>query len=898
MNMLEVARAYVAAGLSVLPIRSGGKAPAVSQWREYQNRLPTDEELVLWYGEDNLNDYGIALIGGKVSGNLEILDWDSREDFFRFFRLSDETPELKSIVDKLPALITPSGGAHFYYRCEVPIPGNIKLARGKDNQIIAETRGEGGYAITAPTKGYGSTSRGKITNLPTLTQQERELLHRYVKSFNQYVEAARIKGESTSKPTDGRLRPGDDYNERGDVEELLREHGWEEVGERGDVIHWKRPGKSEEGLSATFGIGGTRLFYVFSSNAAPFENDKAYTPFAVYALLEYEGDFSAAASELSRQGYGDPLEEHDLPYRETPQGLIWNKLVREDIQPIPLTNFTARIVGEIEEDDGSEDVRRFYQIETQKKGKVKLLTISDKDFEGLAWKSQLGSNAVVYPGNGVKDHTATAIRLVSGEPPLEKVFAHTGWRKVDKTWFYLHAGGAIGTADTSGLTVRLRSLPHYILPEPPSGESRIEAIRASLQILDFGIDTLTIPLLASVYRAAMGVADFSLHLWGTTGVFKSQLAALVQQHFGAEMNGNHLPAAWSSTDNALEALAFLAKDAVLTIDDFNPIGGQVDVKRWHSKADRVFRSQGNGSGRQRMRPDTSLRGSKEPRGLLLSTGEDIPNGQSLRARLVILEVTKGAVDKGVLTARQREAEAGLYASALSAFIEWLAPQYDTVRQNLKPQASKMRDILQLGQSGHKRAGMNMGHLALGWSTFLEFAQETGAITEKDRLNLEERAWKAFQQIALDQEKYQTISEPAEQFLSFLRTALMSKKAYVAAFDFPHKEPAQPQHWGWQAGDYGWQEHGDRIGWIDEEGNLYLDPEASYAVARRIGEASDNGLTKTKIAIHKQLHEKGKLRSTDPKRETLLCRKSIAGKGYNVLHLHSLDIYPEAEAGED
>jgi hypothetical protein len=71
----------------------------------------------------------------------------------------------------------------------------------------------------------------------------------------------------------------------------------------------------------------------------------------------------------------------------------------------------------------------------------------------------------------------------------------------------------------------------------------------------------------------LGNADFALHLAGETGAFKSELAALHQQHFGCGMNRENLPAAWSSTGNALEVLAFHAKDALLVIDDFAPGSG-------------------------------------------------------------------------------------------------------------------------------------------------------------------------------------------------------------------------------------------------------------------------------------------------------------------------------------
>ena len=40
----------------------------------------------------------------------------------------------------------------------------------------------------------------------------------------------------------------------------------------------------------------------------------------------------------------------------------------------------------------------------------------------------------------------------------------------------------------------------------------------------------------------------------------------------AGLDARHLPASWAATPNALEGLAFLAKDAVLVVDDFNPTG--------------------------------------------------------------------------------------------------------------------------------------------------------------------------------------------------------------------------------------------------------------------------------------------------------------------------------------
>ena len=86
------------------------------------------------------------------------------------------------------------------------------------------------------------------------------------------------------------------------------------------------------------------------------------------------------------------------------------------------------------------------------------------------------------------------------------------------------------------------------------------AVKASLRLVELGPPSISFPLLAATCRAVFGEADFALHLAGETGAFKSEVAALHQQHFGATMNRLHLPGAWSSTGNALEALAFHAKE--------------------------------------------------------------------------------------------------------------------------------------------------------------------------------------------------------------------------------------------------------------------------------------------------------------------------------------------------
>lgn len=92
-------------------------------------------------------------------------------------------------------------------------------------------------------------------------------------------------------------RPGDIYNNSSDaiseMKDLLSCAGWKE-----NCKGWIRPGKTE-GISATLGKVAPNVFYNFSSEAAPFEPNKAYFPFQVLALLKFNSDFTEAAKYLS-----------------------------------------------------------------------------------------------------------------------------------------------------------------------------------------------------------------------------------------------------------------------------------------------------------------------------------------------------------------------------------------------------------------------------------------------------------------------------------------------------------------------------------------------------------------------------------------------------------------------
>jgi Bifunctional DNA primase/polymerase, N-terminal/Domain of unknown function (DUF927) len=480
-----------------------------------------------------------------------------------------------------------------------------------------------------------------------------------------------------------------------------------------------------------------------------------------------------ASSGSLPPGEDETLDDGDRvgPYQATRTGLVWWKPIADGAVKVALTNFTARIVGDVVEDDGAE-TRRYFELEACHEGCTVCFPVEAAHFAGMSWALEhLGARAMVFPGITLKDHARAAVQTLSQNVHKHHIYTHLGWRQMGDRWCYLHAGGALGPEgplDTVEVNAR-HSLAAYVLPPLPSIQDQRTALHASLRVLDTADAVVTFPLYAAIWRAVLGNADFSLHLVGPTGAGKSELAALVQQHYGAGMTARHLPAAWTSTGNALEGLSFEAKDVVLVVDDFCPSGSQADIARFHKDADRILRAQGNHSGRQRMKFDGTLRAVKPPRGLIVSTGEDTPQGQSLRARLLILDIAPGSVDWAKLSPCQTDAANAVYAQTLTGFVQWLAPHYERVRQGLHAEMIPLRQAAL--SAGHRRTPEIIGNLALGMQYFLAYAHAIDALSPEACADLWQRSWTALCQAAETQSEHQANEEPVRRFLALLTGTL-------------------------------------------------------------------------------------------------------------------------------
>jgi len=332
-SIAEAALTWHDAGCSIIPIRADGTKKPAFEWKQFMGTPAMRSQAEHWFTHNS--QLGIGIVCGAVSGGLEMLELEGRAASGTDIDKIMSECENRGVISLLTSLMTdgyaewtPSGGLHFLYRIsDHEVPGNTKVARrlatpeelidkpGDKIKVLAETRGEGGYLVVAPSGGTvhatgdsWSVAAGHLGVIPTISWDERCKLHEAIHAALDEMPAApaapvRPKLSTLLPATSD--RPGDDFVIRGNWYDILLPHGWQVHHVAGGTTYWTRPGKeTRDGHSATTGrsADGDRL-YVFSS-ATAFEPEMPYNKFAAYALLEHNSDYAAAARALGAMGFG------------------------------------------------------------------------------------------------------------------------------------------------------------------------------------------------------------------------------------------------------------------------------------------------------------------------------------------------------------------------------------------------------------------------------------------------------------------------------------------------------------------------------------------------------------------------------------------------------------------
>jgi hypothetical protein len=338
-------------------------------------------------------------------------------------------------------------------------------------------------------------------------------------------------------------------------------------------------------------------------------------------------------------------------------------------------------------------------------------------------------------------------------------------------------------------------------------------------------------------------------------------------------------------------VCFRAKDVLTVIDDFAPQSDPYRARKMDGNAGYLIRAVGNRSGRGRLNANLSQRPVHPPRGMVLATGEQLPDGQSDNARLLTIELHDGDVDLGRLSASQEEA--GRYPHALAGYAQWLAGEWETLSEVLPAmQREQRKRLIDEMEGSHRRVPDTLATLYIGFDLGLSYAVEIGALTKAEAQTWRKRGWEALKRGASDQARRVERQRPTELFFSKLGNLLALGRVYLK------DSVGEEQIGGGAAGNEG-------IGWYDED-YIYLLPAVYNHVARFLRDEGARFPIKERT-LRKHLHEEDYLeRKEDSNRHTVRYWDGESESQHRVLklrrsavarHVDLFDI-PDDEDGDE
>jgi hypothetical protein len=268
--------------------------------------------------------------------------------------------------------------------------------------------------------------------------------------------------------------------------------------------------------------------------------------------------------------------------------------------------------------------------------------------------------------------------------------------------------------------------------------------------------------LAILERFSGSTQRFAIWLKGLTGAGKSFPAKLAANFFGNyPLNDGGQFSTWSSTANYVERTGYYFRDSLYLVDDYKPevVTGPQAV--------RVLQAYADSSGRGRLQADAKANITRPIRGLLISTGEDLPqNNASSLARMIVVNVPNGAKDhdRGKRCLEMRPS----YPALTADFVRWLITEGRLA--GFAAYVTRHRKRFYEGIAGQQNDSRIAGNFALLAAAFEEIALYLG-IPSHDYVALDLVAIRD-QMLGLVREQQGAII-----FMDTLRMLLAYKKVY-------------------------------------------------------------------------------------------------------------------------
>ncbi len=339
---------WVMAGCSVAPALPGKKRPMTptASWQGIASG-EDDPVAIEWTVAQIRQGHadGIGIFCGLASGGVECLETDG--DQSGLLMAAAAVASDRGIADLWHRVMisgcvetTPSGGRHHYLRVtDGPCLGNMKLALPApagdpiaDAKATAETRGQGGWVVVAPSAGRTHPSRlpysfvaGSPATIPDVTALERDALYDVIRG--QCRGRREVARPATLPPANGDPNSiGNQFAAATTWADVLEGAGWRFSHADASREFWTRPGK-DDGVSAVTG-GDLDVCYAFSSSTSLFQEGAAFGRFRAFVRLHFADDYRAATKYLAR------CREAGFSFAAVARGMA------------PHTNNTGTVAGE------------------------------------------------------------------------------------------------------------------------------------------------------------------------------------------------------------------------------------------------------------------------------------------------------------------------------------------------------------------------------------------------------------------------------------------------------------------------------------------------------------------------------------------------------------------------
>ncbi len=390
-----------------------------------------------------------------------------------------------------------------------------------------------------------------------------------------------------------------------------------------------------------------------------------------------------------------------------------------------VATWTAHIVERVSQvnDDGQADHVTALKLQGQQT--MRLQAPSELFGDDAALRrfiaGQAGEEFTVRAGMG--KHLVPAILSLSGSYPRRTTYRFMGWADREGRLTYVAPGlsvtaqGPLPESPAVELESRLRD---YGLSWPHEAQwpDCLNAFQATLAVFpkEIAATCIAFALLPVIQRFFPAAAPRpALHLVGTYQSGKSELAALMNSFYGA-FTRDEPPAQWGDTINTVETLGYALADALYWVDDYKTI--YADERTFT----RFLQSYSRGMGRGRLTREAKLRKERPCRGLLLSTGETMLEGEaSVLSRMLSLEVPPWEQrDPQGVALREADKLRHLLAGFTARFAAWVARQVEqgdlAIRLSKGFAASTEGYRARLTAISGKQS--NVGRLVQNWSVLV------------------------------------------------------------------------------------------------------------------------------------------------------------------------------------